>query len=472
MKLEQKNNIADKVAKQNLSNLQIKPPAMTFDKVRRKVAWFSFWSLGLGSFVRNYWWTAVSAFIIAFFFINLPKNTIVNAEICTLNNKIPKLEIKKNAPLNKNNQQTHNYNNVIAPIVYASNDDPSINTKTDANAEIIKNASQDISLNSQGNKIILNDLNDNIDQVKIDKQNVLSNTEIQSDALELMPILNAMLPLYEKTPNNIKAIQTPILGEKNINLSVFAGFGASYASAFSAFDSELGFTRSLNPFENTLAELQINVDFGSFFLSSGIKYLTFNDRFHEKELLYNPHEEWNSELQQYWQVDTSSYWQYYYMSDSVVHVIDSAWVTEIDSSLIDDYVLTMRDAYDTIPNAKWQRRICVAELPLMIGKQFTFKNSTFSVSTGLGFALLLSSKGEIYNGPNSVESFSIYSAESKNIAISFLMNVSYEYFITEHLSLQFMPYFRKSLNSIISSPESEKLKPWSAGISGGIRYYF
>ena len=467
MEMEQKNNIADKVAKQNLNDLQIMPPAMTFDKVRRKVAWFSFWTLGVGSFVRHYWWTAATALVLSFFFINLPKNTTSNAEICILGNKhIPEFELKENNHASEFIQQTQN-SNVNGPAFFVNNDNPKINLKTKTN--IAQYYVQEVN-NNQINQIDQAQIN-NVAQVDLSKQNLLSDTDVQFEALKFMPVLKADLLVYEAS-NDVKTIHKSILAKKNINFSVFVGFGAGLSSPFSTFDSESDFSRRLNPFENTIAELKINADFGSFFLSSGIKYVTFNDRFQEKDLLYNQHEEWNSELQQYWQVDTSSYWQYYYMSDSIIHIIDSVWVTEVDSTLIDDYILTIRDGYDTIPNAKWQRTICVAELPIMIGKQFTFKNSAFSVSTGLGFALLITSKGEIYNGPNSVEAFSTYSTESKNIAVSLLLDVSYEYFIDEHISLQVMPYFRKSLNTMISSPESNMLKPWSVGVSGGFRYYF
>jgi hypothetical protein len=132
----------------------------------------------------------------------------------------------------------------------------------------------------------------------------------------------------------------------------------------------------------------------------------------------------------------------------------------------------MQTAYDTLAEAQWQRKTTLFEIPIMIGKSFNMGKHSLAISAGIGTAFVLNSEGKVYNGLQTSQPFTEIISQTNSLEFSFLMNVSYEYFIHERMSIQIQPYFRKKLMQSTSGSDNGLSSDFSTGLSGGIRIYF
>jgi hypothetical protein len=190
--------------------------------------------------------------------------------------------------------------------------------------------------------------------------------------------------------------------------------------------------------------------------------------------MYNPHEALSHLfVGQELLIDTNGYWHYKWIQDSVIHIYDSVWVTEYDSSFNDMYEDQIYTAYDTLASPKWKTNISLFEIPLGIGYRFFAFKTEFSIKAGVLFGISSKVGGYTYLGQSSaglVPMTEIYS--SKGIQYSYYISAGIARNITEDWSLILSPSWRSSINGLkgIEGYENRKYNSWGLGI--GVRYEF
>ncbi|MBN2730280.1 MAG: hypothetical protein JXR53_13730 [Bacteroidales bacterium] len=481
MKNEGKNNIVDQVSKDKLDQLQFEAPDMFFKKIRKRVAWYSIFSLGLGSFVRSYWYVAVATMVILFagryFLLQDGLHNTTEA-----NNK----EVSKNYSSLDTPQKTQSDDeNIIAYLENNNQTNPVqqyTNTRNSDQASVSDNSSDESIQASINNPITSNNATNNNGKENLSDVNFSKRAEnLSSDVgVEAPTIADPLkMPILFKNINYLHAEEllsktkvyskTPFAPQYSLGVSI----GTGYSSPLGTFETEFDFNRK-PLFSNILMpEISFRMEFQHFFLSTGMRMYSSKDVFNEDPLLFNEHlaETYNL-TQQYYDIDTNAYWYYIYVSDSVVHVVDSAWVVELDSNLVQVFDTVIQTGYDTLAEAQWQRKTTLFEIPIMFGKKFNLGNHSLAISAGIGTAFVLKSEGKVYSGLQNSQPFTEISSQTNSLEFSFLMNVSYEYFIHERMSIQIQPYFRKKLMQSTSGSESGLSSDFSTGLSGGIRIYF
>lgn len=481
MKHEDKNNIVDQVSKEKLDQLQFQAPDLFFKKIRKRVAWYSIFSLGLGSFVRSYWYVAAASMVILFvgryFLLQNGLNNSIEANNKEISKNYSSLEIPEK--IQSEDENTIAYlenNNQTNPVPQYSNTTNSVQTSVsdNTNEETIQTSINNpiVSNNATNNNGI-----ENLSDVNFSKRAENLSSDIGVEAPKIadpakMPVLFKNMSyfhageLLSKTESHSSHVFSP-------QFSLGVSIGTGYSSPVAIFDSESDFNRKPLFSNILLPEISFRMELRHFFLSTGMRMYSSQDVFNEDALLFNEHlaETYNL-TQQYYDIDTNAYWYYIYVSDSVVHVVDSAWVTEVDSSLVQVFDTIMQTTYDALPEAQWQRKTTLFEIPVMLGKKFNMGKHSLAICAGIGTAFVLNSEGKVYNGLQNSQPFTEIISQTNSLEFSFLMNVSYEYFIHERMSIQIQPYFRKKLLQSTSGSDNGLSSDFSTGLSGGIRFYF
>jgi len=161
------------------------------------------------------------------------------------------------------------------------------------------------------------------------------------------------------------------------------------------------------------------------------------------------------------------------VADTVIHVQDSVWQWDCDSLLVQQFDSIQVNSFDTINKATWKRSIKLVEIPLMAGHAFSVKNFMFSLSAGFGIGMLYQTIGEMYAGENSENPFVVLETQNqKKFSISIIGKGSVAYLFNERFAIEVAPWYRRMVTSSEFFEETESRKPWSAGLSAGIRIFF
>ncbi|PKP18938.1 MAG: hypothetical protein CVU05_12470 [Bacteroidetes bacterium HGW-Bacteroidetes-21] len=173
----------------------------------------------------------------------------------------------------------------------------------------------------------------------------------------------------------------------------------------------------------------------------------------------------------YYLVDTTQYWHYTYMSDSMIHVIDSVQKLDFDTSLVSIYDTLPITLFDTVDFSKLRAQYSLVEFPFWAGIEINKGNWGYSVNAGIIPGILFRRKGSFYNGTSEVmlpsETF-----PTQKFVLSGGLKLLFHYYPQSQLMLFVGPEIRTSF--ISSTPKnsgiSQKWTSW--GINGGIRYFF
>ncbi|OFY10322.1 MAG: hypothetical protein A2W93_12835 [Bacteroidetes bacterium GWF2_43_63] len=479
----------DELSRGTLGNLEKDPPPMSFDKIRKRVFWYSVWSLGIGSFLRRFWSIPVAAAVVAVILYQIPSagssNQVGNSAY-TDDTSIPSQysqQVNFNTSISGRNQnETFSYN-------------PTNNASKNSNDFSSAGENQYISQNSTGSISGINNGKTNPEQALTTNDDELQNPITQNNgnsffddntiktiedfsaevfnAPEKMPVRHNIIPFQHQS------IQAPFIVAKinksgsQISWSGLVKTGVLYSGPMFSPASENRLDINRNFSLSTHFGLEARADFGKWFIAAGVQQSTFDNRYASDHLLYNARTENVQNLtNQFWLTDSIGYWHFTYVSDTTIHVLDSVWAWEIDSALVQEFDTISIAKYDTLQNARWKRNIRYLELPVMIGKTISVSRLTFGLSGGFGFGILYNSEGEYYLGAESGQVFSVMAAETKKICFSFLAAGSVSYLLNERWAVEVVPWYRKMLTPVFSGEMQGTQKPWSAGLSAGIRYNF
>lgn len=481
----------DELSRGSLGNLEKDPPPMSFDKIRKRVFWYSLWSLSIGSFLRRFWSVPVAAAIVAVILYQIPSagtpeqpGNLAIAESRTIqamqnsNTALPERSnisynqenISSNSSSNtysKNNGQTTNIN--IDPAKYIKEISATDNNNTLSNPESTLNSETypDKSMNPAQSH----------EMTKTATENPITTTEIASEALSTPDKISMrfdLLPCPEQiSAQHVSDVKTNF-ADRITNWSVYFAAGTGYSGSMftPVSENQPDIKRDLSL--STHFRLESRADFGKWFIAADLNQFSIDNHYSSDYLLYNARTENVQHLtNQFWMTDSTGYWHYTYVSDTIIHVLDSVWAWNIDSALVQEFDTVSVAKSDTLGNARWKRNVKYLELPFTIGKTFSVNRFTFGLSGGFGIGLLYFTEGDYYPGSDNSTAFtSITPAESKKISLSFMAAGSVSYLLNERWAIEFSPWYRKMLTPVFPGEWQGAQKPWTAGLSAGLRYYF
>jgi hypothetical protein len=175
----------------------------------------------------------------------------------------------------------------------------------------------------------------------------------------------------------------------------------------------------------------------------------------------------------YYLVDTSlGYWHYTYVLDSAIHVDDSVWAWETDTTQVWIFDSLYQTAYhDTLDMTRLDVRYSLVEVPLYFGYESTFGRFGYKLQAGILPGLLLRQSGQFYNGSEIVNVPSSLFPASR-FCLSGEINVSAIYSLTDQWVISAGPKFKKSILPMkdVQSVWQQSWTQW--GIQVGIKYFF
>ncbi len=212
-----------------------------------------------------------------------------------------------------------------------------------------------------------------------------------------------------------------------------------------------------------------------FFFDFGLQYASFSEKISSTQLLYNaqPYQD-ISFLGQNMIIDSSGYWHYFYLSTTTITIIDSIWTLRNDTTLISLYDTAWLQRYDTLKYPSWINTYKQFEFPVNVGWMKNFGKVNLGFSTGPIFSLLVGSKGKMPYHINSGAELIATSQEFKafKLAISWQITGLMNFQFNDRMTLELMPYYRRTLLPFKSSVSSAIMRNNSFGIQLGFRYYF
>lgn len=483
----------DELSRGTLGDLEKDPPPMSFDKIRKRVFWYSFWSLSVGTFVRRFWGIPLAAAIVGVVIYQLiPSDKSVLKGVSAFSEEKTLLQQNnsayENLPIAGNSESEiintdNNHYNIAAPI----SDNPEEEKQTTVSHPQGVHQNDLSSINTTGvlpetENVSNKEANptSDADETALENQNPTvsfsSSSIFDSQSILPMKILSGQIPqpMNKEIPLEEMNSKDRKKGCRQLNWSLLAGGGFGYSGAVFSPVSEDQPAISRNLSFSTSANLEARADFGHWFLSAGLQQTSIDNRYSLAKLLYNERTVFEQTLSnQYWTVDSIGFWHYTYISDTTIHVVDSLWEWDCDSLLVQEFDSVAVQKFDTLDNASWKRNVRYLEIPLMVGKTFTYNRFIFGLSGGFGFGILYQSKGEYFSGGTNGNGFAAFTvSEIKKPCISFMARGSVSFLLNEHVSIELYPWYRRMLSTIDTGETEGAQKPWSAGLSTGLRIYF
>lgn len=210
----------------------------------------------------------------------------------------------------------------------------------------------------------------------------------------------------------------------------------------------------------------------NFKFHAGISYQSFSQSYSYKKTTLFTDTVFNQHI-----IDNSHY-NYSFIQvlnlDSLLLTGDTVWITYVDSTLVTVFDTLQTTEIQTIrknTNEKQRYSISAIEIPFMVGYSYSFGKFDLTLKAGSSITYVLFTKGylplSLINEYN-LEPFKqdkIY-----NFYINAVAGVEANYFITDKLSLSFMPLYRNNLTRIIKNDLPLKLNLRSWSFNFGIKY--
>jgi len=210
------------------------------------------------------------------------------------------------------------------------------------------------------------------------------------------------------------------------------------------------------------------------FLETGIQYTLLQTRQKADQLLYNPRELQQQVLAgQELLVDTTSYWHYYYIQDSVIHLGDSVWTTEYDSSYSNIYDNVSSTLNDTLKNASWVTGISLFEIPVGAGYRFYAGHMEFNVKGGVILGLQSKLSGHTFLASSSAGLVPLTECYStKSLQYSWYLSATAIRPLSEKWALMLSPSWRSSIKGFKGNEgiATRSYNAWGLGV--GLRVEF
>lgn len=280
--------------------------------------------------------------------------------------------------------------------------------------------------------------------------------------------------LYPAGESAIDALLNPVPNKKYPRSTLFAlSFMVSPLMANTGEKQTADISVSTTEPTGSVA-LLLQYNLKHWFLETGIQYTLLQTRQKADQLLYNPRV-WQQQVLagQELLVDTTSYWHYYYIQDSVIHVGDSVWTTEYDSSYNNIYDNVSSILNDTLKNASWETSISLFEIPVGAGYRFYAGHMEFNVKGGVILGIQSKLSGHTFLASSTAGLVPITECYStKSLQYSWYLSATAIRPLSEKWALMLSPSWRSSIKGFKGNEgiATRSYNAWGLGL--GLRYEF
>ncbi|NMC98832.1 MAG: hypothetical protein GYA62_03820 [Bacteroidales bacterium] len=209
----------------------------------------------------------------------------------------------------------------------------------------------------------------------------------------------------------------------------------------------------------------------NFKLQTGITYQSLS-----KSYTYN-NASFSNDTLYHLNIIDNSYYNYSYIQvlnlDSLLLTGDTIWMTYVDSTLVINYDTLQTTDIQTIRknnNAKQKYGISAIEIPFLAGYSYSFGKFDLTLKAGSSISYILLTKGYLPSSSNDYGTEPFKQEKINNIYINIMAGAEANYFITDRISLSFMPLYRHNVTRLIKNelPLRLNLQTWSFNF--GIKY--
>ncbi len=499
----------DRLSREALEHWEVQPPAKLASNIRKRMFWYNFWRNPMSKYtsivVALLMITAIEYFTVSHFINISPSAKMVNAPSSIQSRTISQ------APLSTYKVNTGNDNNYIASTNNNNDKYDKINTIASSgsqrfvsndNTEISKVVPENVQQSIHSNTVDLNNVSavnpvsttnqttvenrstvtsngDSSEQNNVQmnwntKEHNFSDAELLSTAAIIKENLQTM-PLNSISDNHsfpeklfaLPAKKYPLRPQfdLSINLSpLFGNTGEKKTNNISVSTNE--------PSGSIAITLQYN--FKHWFFETGLAYSLLQTRQKADVLCYNPRDIHEQILiGQNILIDTNSYWHYYYILDSVIHVGDSVWTTEFDTTINNIYDNLNYTAFDTMKNVSWKSSISLFEIPLGLGYRFYAGHMEFNVKGGIILGIASQLRGNTWMENTSAGLVALSeSYATKGLQFSWYVSATAIKPLDERWAIMLSPSWRSSINGFKGNEGIPTRSYHSWGIGLGLRYSF
>jgi hypothetical protein len=450
---------------------RVSPPALSYHKISKRLIWVNFWKFGLIRILADH--KKIAAGLVILFIIS---------SIFIFHNTHPISSFRgKISPDTKNDQFVHSANESVF------NNAPSPNSnKTASQHSTVINPYHTPSIPTIHEKATNSNPDENTNDTSADNTFTavhLKNENLAPPEDSEMGQQEHGIPLYFMKPRqNRPTFETHAIASESSILSSTSEGSLSMAISGGSIWNIRDFDFEFNtPFENkkffsgieTRAELRFQK--GLKWVSAGIEASAFSLQFDAEQLIFNPLLQLVLEPSGSQTLfDSTGYWHYFYIADSTIHVVDSVWEWDVDTTVIQLYDTGYAAHYDTLRDVQWSVNYQRFSVPVLLGFSITKGRMQFSAGGGFSVDLLKLMNGNIYGGPASAQAFIPANTvfPEKMISISLLGMASAGYFLTERTVLEFKPLIRYQCISFRPAEYNINSGLFQTSFSLGLRYYF
>lgn len=209
----------------------------------------------------------------------------------------------------------------------------------------------------------------------------------------------------------------------------------------------------------------------NFKFKTGVSYQSLSESF-----IYRNATLYNDTLYNHQLID-NSYYDYSYIQvlnlDSLLLTGDTVWITYIDSTLVPDFDTLLTTTVQTkrkYNNAKQKFSISAIEIPFITGYSYSFGRFDITLKAGSSISYVLLTRGYLPSAESDYGTEQFKKEKMYNFYINLIAGAEANYFVTDKLSLSFMPLYRHNVTRLIKNdlPLQLNLQTWSFNL--GIKY--
>lgn len=445
----------DKLGRDALRNHEIKPPPYIYQKIKKRMFWYNI-RLALKSNL-----ILTSAFMAAG--ISVITLSIIIAGYDTNDEALFSKELASSG-IARNNQSENNPTDIkynAAKVILKKSDKPSSEKNKNsitATAQIPNAESSQPASNPENEAVI----------IERDKSNEGSHTPAERTKVPCLSqtIIPDEIQMKEHNVIPSDSYYSRHLHFRKQRFSLYAGTSV-FMPSFSGADITIDGAISGNLQAGIACKLTHNI-----YLETGIGYTMFRGSSSPGNFLFNPQSFTEMQLTGYYlNIDTNAYWHYRIIQDSVIHILDSSWVSTYDSTTINQYTAISQIKYDTAAASSYSMDLSIVEVPLIAACRFGYGATRWVVKGGMILGMLTRTESALPL-PGSMQGelplTTMY--VTRELQTSWIVSAGISRRISERWTLECTPFYRKNIKGLKGRESRPDLKYSAWGIGFGIYF--
>lgn len=226
-----------------------------------------------------------------------------------------------------------------------------------------------------------------------------------------------------------------------------------------------------NAFNNYAFSLFYEWQHFNFTFQTGLSYQSLS-----KSYTYN-HASFFNDTIYHQQIIDNSHYDYSYIQvlnlDSLLLTGDTVWITYVDSTLVLNFDTLQTSEIETVrknTHAKQKYTISAIEIPFLVGYSYSFGKFDLTLKAGSSISYILLTRGYLPSAYNDYGTEPFNHEKVHNFYLNIMAAAEANYFITDKISLSFMPLYRHNITRLIKNELPIKLNYNSWSFNVGIKY--